>query len=474
MKRMLSWLMVAAAAATTACGADDLTVPATNAPSQDGVSSNPVNGAQFLASGVLAASRNAYDDYIIGVGNFGRESYNIFPTDGRSVTGWYQNFADAAGFGSGLFANYYANLRNVLGFDVLVQGATDFTAGQKAGATGFARTLEALELYYVIMTRNSQGAPIRVAATVDTVVPFSSRDEVLTEISAKLDAGASALGTAGAAFPFTFPTGEFAGFTSAAGFTQVNRALAARVLAYRASLATGATRTTLYTQALTALGGSFLSAPLTTGNRATGPVHVYSNAASDSPNGLFTQSSAQGYYANPSLKVAFGTDSTIDNRYAYLATAGSVQPNSADATTDKKIVRFPLQTSAIPVITNEELILTRAEARYFTGDAVGALADINNVRQVSGLGLRPAFTGDADFITELLSQRERSLVGLGLRWVDYRRFGRLSTLPNSGANFRKTANMVITQQECVVRSRLGDTSLLCPDFSQTDPQNPTL
>jgi hypothetical protein len=474
MKRMLSWLMVAAAAATTACGADKLNVPVTNAPGQDGVNSNPVNGAQFLASGILAAERNGYDDYIIGVGNFGRESFNIFPTDGRSVTGWYQNFADNAGFGSGLFAQYYANLRNVLSFDNLVQGASQFTAGQKAGAAGFSRTIEGLDLYYVIMTKNIQGAPLRVAATVDTVIPFSTRDAVLAEISAKLDAGATALGTSGAALPFTFPAGEFAGFTSVAGFRQVNRALAARVLAYRASLATGATRTTLYTQALTALSGSFLSAPMTTGNRNTGPVHVYSTAAGDSPNALFTQSSDQGYYANPSLQEAFGADSLVDNRYAYFGNGGAVTPNSANVTTSKKIIRFPLQTSPIPVITNEELILTRAEARYFTGDTPGALADINNVRTVSGLAARGAFANDADFITELLSQRERSLVGLGLRWVDYRRFGRLSTLPNSGVNFRKTANQVITQQECVVRSRLGDPAIACPTFSQTDPQNPTL
>lgn len=480
MKRVLNWLLVAATAATAACSSDSLSVPNTNSPTDGGVATNPRDGAQFLAAGVMAADRNVYDDYILGVGNFGRESFNIFPTDGRTVTGWYQNFADNAGFGSGLFGGYYTNLRNILGFDNLVQGSSVFSAGEKSGATGFRRTEEALNLYYVIATRNSQGAPTRVGVTPDTIFAFQSRDSVLSALNGLLDQGNTALTASGAAFPFTFPGAQFAGATTPATYAKFNRALAARVFSWRASLAAGAARTALYNQALTAITAA-TTAPtpftlaITVGNRGAGPSHIYNVTAGDSPNGLFAQTSAQGYYANPDLQTVFGTDSTADNRFnAYLATAPSVAPNSANVTTTKRIVRWPLQTSPIPVITNEELLLIRAEALYFTGNTAGALADINLVRTTAGLAARGAFANDAAFIDELLIQRTRSLVGLGHRWNDYRRFGRLATLPNSGALFRKTANMVITQQECVVRSRNSDASLACPAFSQTDAQNPVL
>jgi len=473
MKRIFSWLTLAATAATAACGADQLTVPNTNTPTNSGITTNPRGGAQLLLNGIIASDRNILDDYILGVGNFGRESFNIFPTDGRSVTGWYQNFSDDAGFGAGLFGGYYGNQRNVLGLEELVQGSPLFTAGEKAATSGFARTEVALSLYYVITTRNIAGAPTRIATTPDTLFTFQSRDSVYSAITGNLDAGFANLTSAGAAFPFAYPGAQFAGFTNPTTFGQFNRAIAARVLATRGSLATGAARTAFYTSALTALNTSFITATLTTANRNLGPAHIYSVVAGDSPNALFTQTANQGFYANPNLQTAFGTDSTLDNRYAYLANAGLIVPFASNVTSAKKIVRFPLQTSPIQVITNEELYLLRAEASYFTGATGAALTIINNVRTISGLAARGAFASDADFITELLTQRTRSLVGLGHRWADTRRFGRLNTLPTSGLLFAKTANMVITQQECVVRSRQTDVALACPAFTAVDPQNPT-
>jgi hypothetical protein len=53
-----------------------------------------------------------------------------------------------------------------------------------------------------------------------------------------------------------------------------------------------------------------------------------------------------------------------------------------------------------PVIRNEELVLTRAEARWFTGDKANAV-------------------------------RRYSLLLEGFRWVDYRRFNLVQTLPKN-------------------------------------------
>ena len=74
---------------------------------------------------------------------------------------------------------------------------------------------------------------------------------------------------------------------------------------------------------------------------------------------------------------------------------------------------------------------------------------------------------DADFISELLLQRTLSLFQEGHRWVDYRRFGRLSalgTLPSDiTAGFTVATYSVLPQQECDARVRAGaPVELSCP------------
>ena len=74
----------------------------------------------------------------------------------------------------------------------------------------------------------------------------------------------------------------------------------------------------------------------------------------------------------------------------------------------------------------------RAEAEWFTGAKAAAIADINAVRSISdGLDASSVTTGstDAAFIQALLYERRFSLMLEGMRWVDYRRFNLLNTLP---------------------------------------------
>jgi hypothetical protein len=117
--------------------------------------------------------------------------------------------------------------------------------------------------------------------------------------------------------------------------------------------------------------------------------------------------------------------------------------------------RFTLyasNTASIPIIKNEELILLRAEARYQSGDVAGALSDINFVRVNSG-GLAPltGFASQTAFVDELLYNRLYSLLFEGgHRWVDARRYGRLSQLPRlNTAIAEKTFPWVMfPQDEC--------------------------
>ena len=82
-----------------------------------------------------------------------------------------------------------------------------------------------------------------------------------------------------------------------------------------------------------------------------------------------------------------------------------------------------------PIIRNEELILLYAEANMVTnpGEAVNA---INVIRNASGLSDYAGAQTPGALEDEVLKQKRYSLFGEGHRWVDMRRFDRISELPN--------------------------------------------
>ena len=123
---------------------------------------------------------------------------------------------------------------------------------------------------------------------------------------------------------------------------------------------------------------------------------------------------------------------------------------------------YSVRESPVPIVRNEELVLLRAEARYFTGDLTGALADINVIRVTAG-GLAPliGFADDAAFIDELLYNRRLSLVFEGHRWVDMRRFGRLNQLTLDLPTHVIISELPVPQNECLSRA-LADASLKGP------------
>ena len=90
----------------------------------------------------------------------------------------------------------------------------------------------------------------------------------------------------------------------------------------------------------------------------------------------------------------------------------------------------------IPIIRNEELILLDAEAQWFRSapNKLRAIADINLIRQGAG-GLAVAAvtiaSPDSDFVKELIYNRRYSLLWeQGTRWLDARRFNRLTDIVN--------------------------------------------
>jgi hypothetical protein len=444
-------------AGVAACGADRLVIPNYNAPTTEGVSKDPT-GVQLLASGILANERNQLAGTNQSFGIFGREAYNYFATDGRFISNYLTGIPgpqrlDPNGFASGLWFARYQNMRDAVQI-IDVATASALSTEQKAAVSGFAKTHRALDLLYVIISRDTLGAPVEIPVDPNSPAAFVSRDDVYKFISTMLDDAATNLQAGGSSFPFVFHSG-FAGFDTPATFLKFNRAIAARVLAYRGSLGCGAT---CYTQALTAIGASFASSQGGATSQADldrGVYHVYSTAAGDTPNA--NSFSVQNYiFAHASIQSdAQSGPSGIDARYTrkVVPLASPVAPpQNLNVAATVRFSIYPAPTSPAPIIRNEELMLIRAEANIFTNNLGAALADINNVRQVSGgLGPLGPFASQAEARTALLYERRYSLLFEGQRWNDYRRFNILNQLPLDRPTHFIAKVMPIPQAECDAR-----------------------
>src|SRR5213080_1446066 len=288
--------LVAPAAVTLGGCSLDLTNP--NQPTVTSTLSNPRASISRMVVGVLATYRDNRADQIRALGSFGRETYYMFITDGRFITGPYRDWKQNNAFDAGTqWAGRYGNYRNAYAAMQIINSTTALTDSEKAGGIGVLKTFIALDLLHVIEARDSIGGVVDMTNDVNAVLPIVSRDSVYTWISAKLDEAKADLDTPGASFFFPMHSG-FSAFGVAAntpaGFGQFNRALKARVEAKRGSLGCGAA---CYTTALTALGGTWV-ADLTAANRDQGVYVVYTTASGDVLNDA-SFGSNPNYYVHP-------------------------------------------------------------------------------------------------------------------------------------------------------------------------------
>lgn len=453
MKGRFALIVPALALVVASC--DEPVRPNFNSPTVEESGKDP-SSLQLLATGLLSQFRGNVTTYALSLGILGRESFNYTPTEGRNTTHYLNGLngaLDPSGFAAGNWTSTYNNTRNIFNF-LEVVAAAPLTQAQKDASEGFAKTLEATELHWVLRTRDSIGIVVETRADPKELAPFVSRDSAYRFISARLDEADADLVAAGAtAFPFVLTSG-FAGFNTPATYRQLNRGIAARVLVERARLGCA----TCYASALTALGNSFISVSAAALNN--GPFHTYSTSTGDVANGLFF-STTSDIVAHPSIQAdaQLKGDGTRDNRLlAKVDTATPTKQPSPDITqgipTSVRFRMYPDRNAGVKIMRNEELILLRAEARWFTGDRVNALVDLNFIRTSSG-GL-PASTltiasTDAEFVTELLVQRRYSLLFEGFRWVDLRQFGRLTDLPLDRAHHIRAKVQPVPQGECLIR-----------------------
>jgi hypothetical protein len=436
----------------------------------------------------MATYRVNRTDQIRALGSFGRETYYMFITDGRFITGplrdWRQNNAfDVGTQWAGRYGNYrnaYAALKFIDSIPTTtVRGLPSaLLAEEKSGAKGVLKTFIALELLHAIEARGSIGAVVDMVDDPTAVLPIVSEDSTYKWISAKLDeARADLVADTMSAFYFPIYAGFSTGLTPSAatpaGFIAFNRALKARVEAKRGSLGCGAT---CYTTALTALTGTWV-ASLTTTNRDAGTYTVYSTAAGDFPdNASFAGSLGSDLYVHPGIDSISGV--ALDDRYRRkVSSCPSSDPRAeSGVSANHRPCTYAGTTTPIPIIRNEELVLLRAEAEWFTGNTAAATTDLASVRTNSGgsngatsVVRFPAPAVDSEFVSELLLQSTLSLYQEAHRWVDHRRFGRLADIgkfpQDTLAKFTVATVIPLPNQECDSRNRAGNPGgvpLSCP------------
>src|SRR3989440_256368 len=407
----------------TAC---DFDVPDLNRPGLDTLQKPTVAAVQALATGLLIGARKGVTErvgLVVEWGILGREALVLTPSDPRFVNELLQGSLDPGSnnFGGNFWVIPYSNIRgaNLLLHALDNPSFVGFTAAQKEATRGFAKTIQALDHHQVIDSHAVNGAVVNVNLAVGQVAPIvTSTEQIFTFIDTLLDNAKTNLTAGGTAFPFPLGTG-FTGFDTPATFLKFNRALRARVAVYHQK----------YTDALTALGESFLDdtkcagtlppAAACTTSLQTGAYHAFGAGSGDTPNVLNTSD----ILCHPStVTEAEAGDRRVAAKVKTLTTPVTLSNHGSSY----GFTLYPNSDSPIPIIRNEELILLRAEANIGLNNVGPAIADIDLIRVQSGGLAASSGLNAGNILDELLKQKRYSLLFEGgHRWIDLRRYGRL-------------------------------------------------
>lgn len=378
-------------------------------------------------SGILSDMRVGLATQIDVQSIFGREYYFFTGSDPRFEADVVTANLDNNTFYTTTPWNArYANVRNInTAIEGLANTTADFSTGEIAGIRGVLNTLIAHELLMIANNQFSNGIRLDVA-DFDNLGPFVSETEALTGIFNLLEAAATDLAAAGDSFPFPLTSG-FDGFDTPSGFLQFNRGLTARVEAYREN----------YPNVLTLLGNSFMDM---SGDLTNGVYHTFSLTGADLANPLFialNQAAIVRVAHSSFIEDALPGDTRLD-KVVFRETPDVndvLQPNPvtfSDLVGTHDVFIYQSNVDNIPIIRNEELILLFAEANMAASPGA-AIDAINVIRAAAGLADYEGGMTPAELEDEILFQRRYSLFGESQRWIDTRRFGRLSELPNDRA-----------------------------------------
>jgi hypothetical protein len=367
-----------------------------------------------LVSGTESAMRINLGLYLDDVGVIGREMYRFSTGDPRYTTdllGAVDAHLENTGFY--IINTWASRYRVVKNCNLLIEAAansTFITDAEKKGYTGFAKTFKAYQL--LLLFNLTYGNGIRVdVSNPDQLGSFVKDDAALAAIAALLDEGKADLAAAQVTFPLS---SGFAGFNDAAGLSKVNRALAARVAVYRKQ----------WTAALTALSESFYNI---NGNFNTGVYHVFGTGSGDQLNPAFFPQNVAGdvRLAHPSYITDIETNDDRINKATLRNASASYQGLSSN----RDVWVYTSSTAPVPIIRNEELILIYAEASIQNDDLTEGVKALNIIRSHHQLSDYSGTMTKGALVNEMLTQRRYSLFFEGHRWIDMRRYDRLTQLP---------------------------------------------
>jgi hypothetical protein len=385
---------VGAALAVFSLGACKLDISNPNAATEQGVLTS-VAGLRALAVGMQGRLGNSMEENIYVPGVLSGELATTSAT--QSTQREFQNFPTAS-------ANSKIEETNVDLLDIwaknyqTVKSANDildnidnltFAPGTRAGMLGLARLHKAMAYGFLIEAFEQ--------ISIDGGATFVDRSAALEEIL-------SLLASAKAEVTGTTLTTDFTGLILSPNFDLLNTI---RAMQARYSLAAGSYDAALNfanevpgtASAVITFAGADLNPfrDLFHGSKFFGAISTYrTNAeAGDTRVAQFTTATAFA-----ALGGAFGFETNI-----YLA-----------------------DNAPIPVFTQDELTLIRAEALARLNRLPEAIAQINIVRARAGLSAKTAadLPTQAAVLDEIFTQRTYSLFATGLRWADERRFGKIS------------------------------------------------
>ena len=367
----------------------------------------------ILVSGTESGMRNSMGLYLDDVSTIGREGYRFSGSEPRYLSDLLgANDAELSSSNFYITNTWAARYRAVKNCNVLIQAANNsklISAAEKNGYIGFARTVKAYQLLLNLNLTYSNGIRVNVSDP-DNLGGFVSYDEGLSAIASLLDSAKTDFGGASV----TFPLAGFAGLDDAAGLLKVNRAIAARVAAYRSQ----------WSDVLTDLNESFFDLA---GDFYLGVYHAFGTGSGDQINPLFIPQNNNGEIrlAHPSFAADIAAN---DDRIAKATLRQSVASLSG-LSSDRDVWIYTSSTAPMPFIRNEELILLYAEAKIQTNSLPDAIVALNVIRDGHNLIPYAGAVTQPALITEMLNQKRYSLFYEGHRWIDLRRYDRLNELP---------------------------------------------
>jgi hypothetical protein len=470
------------AASLTLSACNDFDSPDLNASTTADLTGTPnrvaigtaAQGLLGSVTGTNVGVRNIFGTNRGIMGILGREAYNLDVSNPQNIPTFYTSVGGNSFKNLTTWTGPYATMNQA---NIIFKGAdaaTGVTPAEQEGLKGFAETIKALELFYVIRQTDVSGAALdALASPTDDPPPIESKAAVYTKILAYLDDAKTHLAAGGASFAFSMPNG-WANFNTPAKFLQFNRAV--RAWANITNLQ--------FAAALTDLKDSFLDPAKA---MSYGAYHTFSTLAGDAQNGAFDPTGRQLYASrefadSAQLKSPGGAK---DDRFTTkLITLRDLTGGTTDSVTRYGFnVRYafniyPTNVSPAVVMKNEQLLLMRAEAYIGLGGAANnslAIADINLVRAASG-GLPPisdpyvpnaalkqpgvcgtqacavAAIKSTALLEELLYEKRYSLMyENGDRWVDARKYGRIQDLERDRPGDVNWAYLMIPINECILR-----------------------